>query len=275
MAPIAEIRQRAGTDGAIEIISAPGIPYSKLARPGSCLVVRAEQAGELVVILTARRPGGSIDASFRLESVTSVEELENWKNILTAEMSPGRFAGKHGSVLVPGDARTPVGVNMKVLAHLARRGDVIVGDDEWVGGPTTPAPIEGLEFNLVGGADVQIETQVFVGVRQPVWTDWVGQGGFVGTRGRGLFVSGVRMKLRGRDAVMFELSAEGLFLGSLVTARRGSEVEMVNMAGDPLVGLKVSLRRVEKTEAPSLSAISSRERAPRVRVFRASAAAGA
>ncbi len=272
--PIAEVRQGSGSEGAIEIISAPGVPFSKLARPGSCLVIRAEQAGELVVTLSARSVGGSLDAAFRLESITSIEEVENWRRILSEEASPANSPdvlgiSRAGNSVDMGSPVQKAGVSL--LAHLSRRGDVLVSEGQWVGGPDAPSAVEGLELRFAKGSDVDVEMQVLIGVRQPRWTDWVKSGVFAGTRGRGLPITGFRLRLRGGELSALEMNVEGLFLGSMVNARNGREIEMISAAGDPLVGLKFAFRSGEKIVAQRSFPPAGRERGPRVRVFRASA----
>jgi hypothetical protein len=81
--------------------------------------------------------------------------------------------------------------------------------------------------------------------------------------------------LQGAAAESLELAAEALFLGSLVTAKRGREIELVSNTGaDPMVGLKLGLRVVEKAAVAPFSVVGGNERGPRVRVFRASTAVG-
>jgi len=278
--PIAEIRQSAGPEGAVEIISAPGTSTGKLTRPGSCLVVRAEQHAELLIILRGSAVGGSLDASFRLESLASREETENWQPTAATEDAD---ADAKPSLPVRNGAEPPVSQGLgagvtgrpeiSLLAHVAVRGDVTIRGEEWVAGPDSPAPIEGLEVQSVSRPGVQIELQVLIASRPPRWSEWAKLGVYAGTRGRGLALAGVRLRLVGSATDTLELAADALFLGSLVKSKRGREIELVSATGsDPLVGLKLGLRAVEKSVASPISAVGNRERGPRVRVFRASSA---
>jgi hypothetical protein len=295
-APIAEVRQAIGSEGAIEIISAPGIPIGKLTRPGSCLVVRAEQAGELTVLLRAKSPGSSLEASFRLESLISREEAESQNGAIAAGarsavvgrpalstssgMASPRSVTPSPAIVRPGamvpamrDRSMSVRGDISFLAHVAMRGDVLVSGDEWAGGPESPGPIEGLEIKPGAQSGVKVELQVLVGSRPPRWSEWVAAGSYAGTKGRGLPLAGVRLRLHGSAPESTELLVDGLFVGSTVITKRGREVELVSGAGtDPLVGLRLGLRSMEKVVTPSLSVVSGVEPAPRVRVFRASTA---
>ncbi len=235
----------------------PGREEGLLLRPGDCVVVRAEKPSELVVGLRRGSADGSLDASFRLEAIAVAEDAPASRPAPLAAPAP----------VVPTPS-APVGF----MAHVSRRGDVPFEQNVWVGGPDAPAAIEGLE--IVGDPRASmLEMQVLVGSRPPRWSEWVGALQFAGTRGQGLSLVGVRMRLA-PEAGNLEVSAEALFLGALVESKRGQQVEFLSGSGvDPLVGLKVSLltapRLPEGRSAPSLEAVT-RDREPRVRVFRAS-----
>jgi len=274
--PMAEICQSAGPEGAIEIISAPGIPFGKLSRPGSCLVVRAEQSGELLIALRSNARSSSLEASFRLESLTSREELESWQSVLAEDLTttPSLPTVRRGVGLQTSQAGGPSArVEISLLAHVAVRGDLTVKGEEWVAGPDAPAPIEGLEIQSVSQPGLNIEVQVLIAGRPPRWSEWAKLGVFAGTRGRGLPLVGVRLRLQGGNTEEMELVADALFLGSLVKSKRGREIEFASASGsDPLVGFKLALRALEKVAAPPISVVGNRDRGPRVRVFRASSA---
>lgn len=277
--PVAEIRQSAGLEGALEIVCAPGLPFGKLSRPGSCLVVRAEQRGELQIALRGNPQSGSLDASFRLETLTSREELESLEATVVDDSNakPSLRAVGRGAEPAISQGHDAAAVaapaEISLLAHVAVRGDVTIRGDEWVAGPDSPAPIEGLEIKSISQPGLQLELQVLIASRPPRWSEWAKPGVFAGTKGRGLPLGGVRLRLLGATAEGWELAADALFLGSLVKSKRGREIELVSATGtDPLVGLKLGVRTVEKVTAPPISVVSNRDRSPRVRVFRASSA---
>lgn len=241
----------------VTLLDMPGREEGLLLRPGDCVVVRAERPSELVVGLRRGSADGSLEASFRLEAIAVAEESG---------------ASRPASVSAPAPVVSPALTPFGFMAHVARRGDVPFEQSVWIGGPDAPAAIEGLE--IVGEPkSCMLEMQVLVGSRPPRWSEWVGAQQFAGTRGHGLSLTGIRMRLA-PEAGSSEISAEALFLGALVESKRGRQVEFVSGSGvDPLVGLKVSLqsaqRLAEGRSAPSLEAVA-RDREPRVRVFRAS-----
>jgi hypothetical protein len=151
------------------------------------------------------------------------------------------------------------------------RGDVVVKQEEWAGGPDAPSPIEGLEFMGEPGEGLSLEMQVLVSSRPPRWSNWVSAGEYAGTRGRYLQLIGVRLRLGGPKGDRSELAADALFLGSLVSSKRGREIEFLSKSGvDPLVGLRLGIVSVETLGNGRAVIGSGREREGRVRVFRAS-----
>jgi len=226
------------------VIDMPGREGGRLLAPGDCVVVRADRDGEAKVGLRKGSAEGALDASFRLDVIVRCEE------------APAPVAA----------APTP---SISFLAHIANVGDASFGQNVWAGGPQAPGAVEGLQ--IVCDAESPLEMQVLVGGRPSRWSDWVGAGHYSGTRGYGLPLLGLRLRLR-PDAVGLEISAEALFLGALVTSQRGRIVEFVSGSGvDPLVGVKIGIETiVERRPGPVEGSSSVRE--PRVRVFRASAA---
>jgi hypothetical protein len=231
----------------VSLLDMPGRDKGMLQRPGDCLVLRAERTSDVMIGLRRGSADGSLDASFRLEPVVLADEAPE--------------AAKADAEPVP----------LSFLAHLANVGDAKFAQNVWAGGPDAPAAIEGLQIVADGGA-AALEMQVLVGSRPPRWSDWVGAGQYAGTRGHGLPLVGVRLRLK-PEASGVEIAAEALFLGALVAAQRGRQVEFVSASGvDPLVGVKFSVQTVQDTGASrAAGGPDTREREPRVRVFRASA----
>jgi len=231
----------------VALLDMPGRDKGMLQRPGDCLVLRAERASEVVVGLRRGSADGSLDASFRLEPI-----------VLGDEAPAVRSSGEPAQ--------------LSFLAHLANVGDAQFAQNVWAGGPDAPAAVEGMQI-VAEGAAAPLEMQVLVGSRPPRWSDWVGAGQFAGTRGHGLPLVGVRLRLK-PEAVGVEIAAETLFLGALVAAQRGRQVEFVSASGvDPLVGVKIAVQSAQDAGSSRTASdpdAQTREREPRVRVFRAS-----
>jgi hypothetical protein len=263
--PVAIVRPAPGSESFIEVISAPGVVSGFLARPGDCLVVRAEQPGSLAVKLIRQNASESIDASLRLEPITAVEASVSPSP--AAQTAPVRPEVDHGN-------------RLRLCGHVARRGDVEVSAAQWVAGPGAPAAIEGIEIRGALPAGVRIETQALVATNPPRWLDWTSAGAFAGTRGRAMPLAGLRLRLGGESPARYVLRADALFLGSAIVSKRGREVELVGSgAADPLVGFRLDLESVSPVfvdNAPPLSVgaangdVMEQQTASRVRVFRAS-----
>jgi hypothetical protein len=261
--PMAIARPARGSEPFIEVISAPGAIVGYLGGPGACAVVRAEQAGKLSVRIRASEPDATLDAAFRLEALGASANV----SARTIVRSPERGGERSGG--------------LRLLAHVARRGDIEVHAGAWVAGPDAPAAIEGLELRGGTPDGVSIELQPLVATNPVRWLDWAPHGAFIGTRGRALPLAGLRLRLVGDEASKFALAADVLFLGSAIVSKRGREIEFIGPAsGDPLVGLRLSLAPEVEAIAPSdppqsLEAASvnfpQQRSEPRVRVFRASA----
>jgi hypothetical protein len=145
--------------------------------------------------------------------------------------------------------------------HVARKGDIGAAGGEWIGGPKSPSVIEGLALHWEKTHGVELEYQVLVAGAQGKWSAWVLNGSFAGTRGRGLPIVGLRVRLAGDSAKSYLLRGEAIFLGLPVVVESGESLELSSYASaDPLVGLKLDLHRVDETnlaaaaEQPAVSA---------------------
>ena len=224
----------------VAMLDMPGRDGGVLRQPGDCLVLRAERPCEVRVGLNRGARESSLDASFRLEPLA---------------LAP--------AVATP---RPSAAAPVSFVAHLANIGDAAFTQGVWAGGPDRPAIVEGLQIVAEAGA-APLEMQVLAGSRPPRWSEWVGPGQFAGTRGHNLPLIGVRLRLK-PEAAGVEIVAEALFLGALVAAQRGRQIEFVSASGvDPLVGLKIAVLPARD----SVVSIDAPNRDSRVRVFRASA----
>ena len=265
------VRAAPGSEADIEIISAPGCAAGRLEQPGAALLVRAAMQGKLQIGVKRKNPNGSLDAAFRLESVGSlsvIEKLEADNDGLVARVEPARSPEIDAVTDAEGSAEA------LFVAHISRRGDVCVAPSEWAAGPDAPGRIEGLELCALGKDGVHAELQVLAGTKEPKSSEWSAAGAFAGSRGRNQPLLGLRLRLTGDQAHRFTINAEALFLGSPILNRRGREIECVSHAGrDPLVGFRFEIRPERRLSVRPAVSLPGREAEPRVRVFRAAAAA--
>ena len=124
---------------------------------------------------------------------------------------------------------------------MARLGDVTVGLNEWLGGPSAPSRIEGLAIHWPNKpADLSLKYDVEIGGRQRQARS-ARDGKFAGTKGRALPIVGLTLALEGDDEPTHEMLVEATFLGAAPIKRRGSSISLRGPSGrEPLVGLKLA-----------------------------------
>ena len=136
------------------------------------------------------------------------------------------------------------------VCHVARKGDLGSAGGGWIGGPAAPAVIEGVALHWNAPTALDLEYQVLAPGAQNRWSAWVKTGAYAGTRGRGLPIVGLRVRIAGRSAKRFRLHGEAIFLGLPAVADAGESLEFSSYAGvDPMVGLRLDLLPNNEAEA--------------------------
>jgi hypothetical protein len=263
--PVAVVKPAAGFEGIVQVISTPGGVEGCLEHPGAAVLVRAEDNGKIKIGVKRSGSNGSLDASFRLESVSLLSDDNRGPTSTSAIANIPRPLSQ---LSITPEANGSEGALFR--AHVSILGDVSVRANQWVGGPDAPARIEGLAMLDLGREGLRAEVQVLPGFRQAAWSEWLGGGVFAGTRGRSQPLVGVRLRLTGDQYHLFNVHSEALFLGSAIICKRGREVECVSQTGcDPLIGFRFEICPERRASVrPVLSAVRQDEY-PRVRIFRA------
>ncbi len=279
VAPSAFIGPAAGSESSLRFIDAPGLPAGMLSGPGASIVIVSEGYAKVEITVRASESSRVLDAKFALELLSKGGE-EAVASPVKVEMPssstwlppalPKPFdAGRGAMPNTPAEPTLALPI-MDILAHVSRRGDIMVTPGEWVAGPDAPTPVEGVQITC-RGADLAVSAR-FMNTTQPgVWSSWWSAGDFVGSRQQASPLTGLRLKLVGRDASRFELEAEAMFLGKPLQRHTGSEVSLATAGGlDLLVGLKLGLRSVARQEEAAVlkQQASPAVKSSRVRVFR-------
>jgi hypothetical protein len=175
---------------------------------------------------------------------------------------------------------------IEILAHIARRGDVVVPGGEWICGLDLPMAIEGLEIRWPGKPDgIDIVSRATVNARGHRTLPDQRTGAFLGTRGRAAPITTLSLSLAGMRADEYSLTCDALFLGQSVTSVSGASCLLTGATGyEPLVGLRLSVlspevrharsRNSVVTEAPAARGMPALPPTPRttqpssVRIFR-------
>ncbi|OYU48739.1 MAG: hypothetical protein CFE31_09870 [Rhizobiales bacterium PAR1] len=222
-----EVMVSAPAGSGLDIITVDRSANPVLRAPGDGVVVRAEYDTSLMVTIMPSASAGSRDAHFVFEQVT-----QSPSGSFAPAKPPFRTEALTQPVSIP-----------SVLAHIARRGDVLVPPGEWVCGPQLPMVIEGLQISWPDrpqGVDLVVGCVINAGGRRTVPAAMTGT--FVGTRGKAAPIVGLTLSLSGPRATAYRLSCEALFFGSQVQIQEGQALEFSGSTGfEPLVGLRISV----------------------------------
>lgn len=216
-----------------------------LSQPGACLLVMASEAGELTIEVTPSHHDGSSAATVQIEPLTPAESKT------------------HPEITESAIAKSGV----RVLGHVAGIGDVFVGADEWIAGPSAPARIEGIAIEWPDKPrDITLRYSVKTAKPHAASGRMMDLATYAGSRGRAMPIVGVVLELSGRNACRHEIYAEAIFLGSPRIRATGQRTVLAGPTGrEPLVGFRVQMRQL-KEQAVSTRLNSSAS--DRMRIFR-------
>ena len=251
-----------GHEQRIEIITHPDSDGATLWQPQTSLVVLASEPASLQVMVVPMKVQGSRAASVRIEPIAQ-----------------GKAADE-----VSFESRDPFLDQLRILAHVAGIGDVVVAANEWIAGPNAPSRIEGLSVQFPqqsAGADIRYSVKFGNGQVSAT----VGAGEFAGTRRRALPITGLIFEISGTSTQNCQLAADAIFLSSPAIRVTGKRIVLSGPTGrEPLVGLRLAIERTNEVPVQQLAATpdlaSQAIRAPqatkapssgRVRVFRSRA----
>jgi hypothetical protein len=232
--PMVSIACEAGRN---EVILLPDQARPMMSAPGQALVIRAIENGSVQVEIASAGSIASLDATLKFELLRGETSAPATQ---PPQLPPPPQYGQPG-MYVPPSATAPTAVDIQLLGHVARLGDVSVGSDEWLGGPSAPARIEGFLLRWHGRpADVQLRYGATVAGSRPGEARLVEVDEFAGSRGRARAILGLMMELVGPGAHNYNLNVEALFLGSPARRMTGQTVNLNGPSGrEPLVGLRV------------------------------------
>ncbi|MGJ5206456.1 hypothetical protein [Bradyrhizobium sp. HKCCYLR20261] len=252
-----------GHERRIELVLHPDADEAVLWQPNSSLVVRVEAPATLIVQVLPMRHGGSRAAAVRIEPITPGSPP-------TLTRTAAAYAPTAPSPALTQD----VGPGLRILAHVAGIGDVMVGQNAWIAGPSAPSRVEGIMLDwpdMPPGVDIRYAVQF---ANAPAGNSkMVPLGTFAGTRGRALPITGIVLEMHGANDLQF--AAEAVFLSAPTLRAVGRRVVLSGPTGrEPLVGLRINVESTQPAEdavpmAPEPAKVSRKEASSgRVRVFR-------
>ncbi len=219
-----------GNADAIELILPPDALAAVLWSPGACMVLHASKSGRVEVSVAPVLPNGSQAARIQLVPLSADPEgLANGR-VGAEDLDLSRF---------------------EVLAHVAGIGDVVVGADEWIAGPTAPSRIEGIALRWLDKPRViDLRYSVRIGGNRAKSTATVDAGAFAGTRGGSLPLVGAILEISGPGADGVQLVVDALFLGSPRITVTGQRVVLSGPTGrEPMVGIRVRMELINRSVA--------------------------
>lgn len=237
-----------GHERRIELVLHPDADEAVLWQPNTSLVVRVEAPATLNVQVLPLRPGGSRAAAVRIEPINHGTPPTLTRTPMA--YVPGGMAP--GTPMLAGAVPygTDVGPGLRVLAHVAGIGDVMVGQNAWIAGPAAPSRIEGVALewpDMPLGANIRYAVQ-FANAQAGAGK-MVPLGTFAGTRGRALPITGLVLEMSGGGDMQFV--AEAVFLSAPTLRATGRRVVLSGPTGrEPLVGLRINIENLPPLDLP-------------------------
>jgi hypothetical protein len=245
----------------IDLVLNPDHREAVLWQPGACLVARASEPGQLFVEVIATEELGSTAATVKIDGLSQGEAQSVAVSTRVGRDAPSR------------KPRREMHEGLNLVGHVAGIGDVAVGPHEWIGGPSSPARIEGVSIEWPGKPD-DLDIRYAVTLARPHTASgrMLMLGDYAGTRGRAIPIVDLSLELGGARASDFQFITEALFLGAPVQRVTGRKVKVAGPTGrEPLVGLRLQLEEVEEVDVPLRPvpvAVTKSKSSGRVRVFR-------
>lgn len=232
-----------GYERFLEILLHPDAREPVLKEPNTALVVRVNSPAKLKVQVLPKNPGGSRAAMVRIEPVHYYTGAPASSVSVTAVPAAEKI-----------DTRPALDLGaLKLRGHVAGIGDVAVGANAWIAGPSAPSRIEGIALEWpTKPPELDIRYAVQFPNAQPGSGRIVPLGTFAGTRGRALPLTGVVLEMSGDENLQFV--AEAVFLSAPTLRAAGKRVVLSGPTGrEPLVGLRLTVEPIaaaEPVEAP-------------------------
>jgi hypothetical protein len=221
----------AAPSSGVELIFPHDGAGSRLVTPGDAMVVRAARDSLISIAVKPSHRNGSCDAELVLERVSTTPRDET-------------------RTLSPAAADSAAIEDLRILAHVSRRGDIVVPAGQWICGPDLPMAIEGLEIrwpSRPAGIEIAAKASHQRGGAAVIEG---GIDGFLGTRGKASPLTSLVLSLQGPGSDDLTLRCDALFLGLPVMTVSGRSCVLRGTTGsEPLVGLRLAVVSAEERAA--------------------------
>jgi hypothetical protein len=153
---------------------------------------------------------------------------------------PDDLFSADGNPSLAGVKQGPPPANADFLAHIQNRGDVYAKFGDWIGGQESSDWIEGFAIAAPDGVDPDDLTyQAVLGIRMA--SPWAKAGQYCGSRCKGSPLIGLRIKLSGKAAEMYDISYSVRFACGTVVGPVGNDEFCADVENVYLCGLQVNL----------------------------------
>lgn len=232
--PLVSVHAAPGFDDDIRVFCGPDLPTRLMRHPGDVLVISASRRATLVVTIFVSSEAAADNVKLKLERL---DRSQGEDEAVSETAQPA-------TETVP-DSILPVAMG----GHIERVGDVSVAPGAWLGSRRGSRSIEGFALTWEGrptDVDVLYGCVVAELGRMPEALT----GGFVGTRGRGLPMTGVSARLVGDQAAEYELKVEAAFADGSVIGPSAGVVDLATAEGtEPIVGLRFLVKKRERSDS--------------------------
>ena len=212
-------------------------------------LIRVDQGPAQVLVTIYQNPDGAHEAP-RLQVVKLTEPPAGQAEATAvAPVAPARAPnGQPPAPANTGDQPTPEAA--EIAAHIQGRGDVLARLDGWMGERGSKAWIEGFAIaprQVIGSDDIEYQAVLGRGWLSP----WAEGGKFCGSRGMGLPILGLSVRLKGAAAQSYDCRVQASFVdGSTAAPTAGEPCQAESLA--PLEAFRVEIvpRAKRRSEAP-------------------------
>ncbi len=214
-------------------------------------LIRVDHGPAQVLVTIYQNPDGSHEAP-RLQVVKLTEapgagQAEN-AAALPAPPSNGAAAIGGPRPVEPGSDQ-PAQDTAEIAAHIQGRGDVLAKLDGWMGERGSKAWIEGFAIaprHVIGSADIEYQAVLGRGWLSP----WAEGGKFCGSRGMGLPILGLSVRLKGAAAQRYDCRVQASFVdGSTAAPKTGEPCQADSLAPLEAFHVEVVPRTGRRAEA--------------------------
>lgn len=220
--------------GEVELLTSEKSPW--LCRVGDAVAIRVSDRTAAIALTSLKphhRPDASIAINLQRIDGGGAAPASNDRRLLASPPS-GRQSGMLPSA--PGGQRV---LRCDVLVHAHGIGDLRVSDVSWAGTQGRGSWIEAVAITPleeISRSEIEYKGLTATGVETP----WIAGGELCGTRGQGLPLTGLAIRLMGSAAQNFDVSYDGTFVSGARGAKgqNGSPIKS-DRIGDAIEAIRV------------------------------------